>query len=554
MSDSESSGTTKRENLFKAFEKNLQVTMSRLVPQRPDTTEEDEKRPSASELQRVAARLESDESDDGIMQKYAALVGNRPPASNQDDDDDLEDEDDDQKVKSSARQYRHGLVHHKIDQSGDSEQDDADEMDNVNSSQDEANQIGSRISGQLAQGFLSKGSISPTALKMMAETAEKSDRSNQQTLGGLEIRQKLGLGNESDSVNIKKEVYNAYPVRGRKPLIAQDEEEEEEEGDEDDEEEGDDREEEKEKLLTWKKELEEKFKKFEAFKDGKQQNDSKQLDDISESGQKSYHIQKSQYEYSSLVSTSNHPKTSSHLPAGKGEQRDSELSRPSNSIRIKDEIMANKGKDSFKRPEPNDIKQSFEKNNFFTGLDSKQNNDSFRIEQEREKKESRSNETDALRQRVAELEAELIKNRRENEASMKQVIENNQKTVQNTRSQYEREIDHLKEQLEEAYIQIKDLEKKQGKTNTFGGSNLVHKSIQTADDPLEKNFLKLKELYDTLYKANVALVKDQKELQDKYTKLLKVQTKTPKTKEETKAPIKIKHESPIRQNKGSTTK
>ena len=42
---------------------------------------------------------------------------------------------------------------------------------------------------------------------------------------------------------------------------------------------------------------------------------------------------------------------------------------------------------------------------------------------------------------------------------------------------------------------------------------------------LEKNFLKLKELYDTLYKANVALMKDQRDLEEKYSKLLKAYNK-----------------------------
>ena len=163
-----------------------------------------------------------------------------------------------------------------------------------------------------------------------------------------------------------------------------------------------------------------------------------------------------------------------------------------------------------------------------------------------------SSQNHALRQRVAELEVELIKSRRESEAAIKQIIENNQKTVQNTRSQYEREIDHLKEQLEEAYIQIKDLEKKQGKGNIFGSQS--HKSMQTMEDSLEKNFLKLKELYDTLYKANVSLVKDKKELQDKYSKLLKAHNKGTKAKEEPKPANKIKQESPLRQNKGTSSK
>jgi hypothetical protein len=57
---------------------------------------------------------------------------------------------------------------------------------------------------------------------------------------------------------------------------------------------------------------------------------------------------------------------------------------------------------------------------------------------------------------------------------------------------------------------------------TISKSSLNHDS---ASANLEKNFLKLKELYDTLYKANVALMKDQKDLEEKYSKLLKAYNK-----------------------------
>ena len=57
---------------------------------------------------------------------------------------------------------------------------------------------------------------------------------------------------------------------------------------------------------------------------------------------------------------------------------------------------------------------------------------------------------------------------------------------------------------------------------TISKSSLNHDS---ANSNLEKNFLKLKELYDTLYKANVALMKDQKDLEEKYSKLLKAYNK-----------------------------
>ena len=70
-----------------------------------------------------------------------------------------------------------------------------------------------------------------------------------------------------------------------------------------------------------------------------------------------------------------------------------------------------------------------------------------------------SEETTALKQLVKELENELAKSKKEHEATVKGIIENNQKLIQSSRSQYEREIDHLKEQLEEAYIQIKNNQK-----------------------------------------------------------------------------------------------
>jgi hypothetical protein len=48
---------------------------------------------------------------------------------------------------------------------------------------------------------------------------------------------------------------------------------------------------------------------------------------------------------------------------------------------------------------------------------------------------------------------------------------------------------------------------------------------QNNNSNLERNFLKLKELYDTLYKANLALMNDQKDLEGKYSKLLKAYNK-----------------------------
>ena len=482
----------------------------------------------------MKARLVSDDDDedeDRILQRYKAVVERKGNHA---------EEDGDLYGKGSAERS----------EESEEEDDDADEMDYVSSSQDEARQISSRITGNFAKGMLSKGSISPDALKMMAESAEQSDRLKPQTTGVLDIKEKLGLGSQAGSAVPKKEVFNANPMRGRKPLIAQDDEEDEEEDEEEDD---------KAKLLAWKKELEEKFKKFDSFKEVKLQNEAKQTEDKDED---SYHRshQKTDYQYenSDLKGSANPMKVLGLQSQKPSEQRDSEISRPSTSIRIKDELMANKGSGVTRKPDSGlEGRLGFEKNNFFGGSSEEKVKHDPPFGQDRSKaviqKVDQQPQTDALRQRVAELEAELTKHRRESEAAMKQVLENNQKTVQNTRSQYEREIDHLKEQLEEAYIQIKDLEKRSGRGNTFGSAAIQHKNVQTTDDPLEKNFLRLKELYDTLYKANVALVKDQKELQDKYTKLLKAHAKGTKTKEEAKPPIKIRQDSPLRQAKGSSS-
>lgn len=530
----------------------------------------------------MANRLESEQDDDSeseLMRKYAAVVGKKPAIAHESDDQEEEEDEDDELSSKEGKNNRgveprkerpgyQKLVYHKVDKSqNDSNEGEDDEMDNISSSQDEARQIGSKLSGEFARGMLSKGSISPMALQMMANSAEHGiDKLSGPTSGALEIRDKLGLDRHPppESIGGKKEVFNANPMRGRKPLITQDSEEEEDEDEEEDD---------KAKLLAWKKELEEKFKKFDSFKDSKKEPEnrsSQKFEDQEEPGSRIAPIQTSipnqpDYAYTSgskNSGTGNGQKSSGIASLGQGkaalDQRDSDLSRPSTSIRIKDEIMANREKEYVgKKTDSIDSKTHFEKNNFFGGLANEERGRQYDRNPEASKyaseKSVNASENDALRQRVSELEIELTKCRRESEATMKQVIENNQKTVQNTRSQYEREIDHLKEQLEEAYIQIKDLEKKTGKATIFGGQQ--HKSVQTAEDSLEKNFLKLKELYDTVYRANVALVKDQKELQDKYTKLLKVHNKNTKPKEDTAKPaIKIKQESPLRQSKLSSSK
>ena len=113
---------------------------------------------------------------------------------------------------------------------------------------------------------------------------------------------------------------------------------------------------------------------------------------------------------------------------------------------------------------------------------------------------------------------------------MKQILENNQKLIQNTRSQYEREIEHLKEQLEEAYIQNNRLEEEKsriGSAKSLLGQRQParpseSRATQTADDALEKNFMKLKALYDSLCRSNQELLAEHKEVQEKCARLAKV--------------------------------
>ena len=127
--------------------------------------------------------------------------------------------------------------------------------------------------------------------------------------------------------------------------------------------------------------------------------------------------------------------------------------------------------------------------------------------------------------------------RKEHETNIKTLIDNNTKTIQQLRSQYERETEHLKEQLEEAYSDLNSLKKDAEKLASTGPRNrgskeqlpqITSRGTQTTEDSLEKNFLKLKELYDTLYKANLSIMKDHKELQEKYTKVLKSYHKSSK--------------------------
>ena len=103
------------------------------------------------------------------------------------------------------------------------------------------------------------------------------------------------------------------------------------------------------------------------------------------------------------------------------------LKSPSNRIQTKNEIIANKGKEVTNKK-----------------LDSSRN-----FHPHKSEIILLASQNTALRQRVSELEEQLSKCKRENESTLKQMIENNQRTVQKARIEYENVIDHLKDQIEE---------------------------------------------------------------------------------------------------------
>jgi hypothetical protein len=189
-------------------------------------------------------------------------------------------------------------------------------------------------------------------------------------------------------------------------------------------------------------------------------------------------------------------------------------------------------------------------------------------------REQRSGEELAtLKTRVKELEDELARSKKDHETSLRLAMENQKKQLDSNKTQYQRELDHMKEQLEEAYTQNKEYEqliqslrseismisKSGSKRNLQGNVGAVKVActqtvpLSEANNQMEKNFLKLKELYDTVYKANTALMRDQKELKEKYSKLLKEKIprssskslKTKQTEYESikKPPIKMREDS-----------
>jgi len=98
-------------------------------------------------------------------------------------------------------------------------------------------------------------------------------------------------------------------------------------------------------------------------------------------------------------------------------------------------------------------------------------------------------------------------------------LERHQNSMEIMKKQYESEINRLYEEIDILKSNASPNVKKKQSIETQTGS-----PTNTSDN-LERNFLKLKELYDTLYKANLALMKDQKDLESKYSKLLKAYNK-----------------------------
>lgn len=105
-------------------------------------------------------------------------------------------------------------------------------------------------------------------------------------------------------------------------------------------------------------------------------------------------------------------------------------------------------------------------------------------------------------------------------------ISRNQQALDSCRDKYQIdyedltiEIKHLKIELEQEKAIHSSLNFKQKKRATISTSTSnLHESEKDEKEILESNFLKLKDLYDTLYKSNLSLMKDHKDLEGKYSR------------------------------------
>ena len=193
-------------------------------------------------------------------------------------------------------------------------------------------------------------------------------------------------------------------------------------------------------------------------------------------------------------------------------------------------------------------------------------------------------ENDILKRKLHDIEEKSRRDREmirdQHESILQTHIERHQSSLENVTKQYEREVDHLRSELAEAralidslrseeaslikknkelllskkaqdlkekelreqikrekekkkkiprtdnkVVQVSLIKLSQQKEANMNGSKSDESQNPKNQTSLEKNFLKLKELYDTLYKANVTLMQDQKDLEGKYSKLLKAYNK-----------------------------
>ncbi len=514
-----------QQKLFSAFEANLQKTLQQINSysrkensdfEDPDTDlEADRDRDHQRHIQQLAqnGRLESEESEDELMRKYAQVVGRGKDLQRK------KSSDEEDALDPNPRGPAARLVGYKHQDHSDQDDDEEDD-------------------GEMRQ---LRQPVYP--LKPKLQTRSDSEEA---------ASQEENLADEENSDGLDSEEPEPHT--------------EAEEEDED-----------KKKLLLWKRELEEKFKKFDSFKDRKEDlavarsqpspastqqplNPKPNPDPILASFKKPAPNPLGQG-FPGAFQLAARPQSGQPDPSSSKEPANPS-SRDSHSIKVKDELLANREKEllSKKLDDSSLSRASDHRPNFFSRKDAdpfaqtrpdpparpspprthpqpsqlssrpKDSAEAFAAHQ------PHLEENRLLKLRISDLETELARQKREHEHSLKQILDNNQKLIQNTRGQYEREIEHLKEQLEEAYIQNKRLEEEKQHLSSAKSSHSLRqsskpgeqKSTQTAEDALEKNFMKLKALYDSLCRSNQELLVEHRELQEKYAKQAKTAGPKPK--------------------------
>ncbi len=117
---------------------------------------------------------------------------------------------------------------------------------------------------------------------------------------------------------------------------------------------------------------------------------------------------------------------------------------------------------------------------------------------------------------ISDLETELARQKREHEHSLKQILDNNKKLVDRLKDQHERELQQLRSELEACYEAINSYKFGDLKSDCRKKPSV---SIQTEADlaPVSK----LRDMLEQLSKNHADLSLDHKQLQEKYSKLLK---------------------------------